>query len=262
MSKKEKNLRSELKQKLKNRQLIFGGWVSFSHPSITEIFSEINLDFMAIDIEHSTINFEQTQRIISSSQGLNVPCLPRPVSYSNDIIKPILDSGADGLIIPTVNNKADVDQIINNMKYPTIGKRTYGINRAQSYGFETNNYFESWNKTSNLIVQIETKEGVENIEEILSSSWVDGVMIGPYDLSGSYGKPGDLNHPDVINASKTIVKYAQTHKKSCGTQISDPNDENVKKLVDFGYNFIILSSDLFILYNWAKQMDKIINKFS
>ena len=99
--------RIDLKKKFLNRDNLFGGWVSFGHPSITEIFTNANFDFLAIDMEHSTISLNEAQRIISSSQAGNLPCLPRPVSHSNDWFKPILDSGADGLILPTVENEKE-----------------------------------------------------------------------------------------------------------------------------------------------------------
>ena len=97
---------------------MFGGWVSYSHPSITETFARMHIDFIAIDMEHSTISSDEAQRIISSSQGLNIPCLPRPVSHSNDIFKPILESGSDGLIVTSVENTKQLELIINNFQLP------------------------------------------------------------------------------------------------------------------------------------------------
>ena len=94
--------RLSLKEKLRNREQLFASWVSYAHPSITETFAMAGFDFMAIDMEHSTITTEQAQRIISASQGQGVPCFPRPVSHSNDWIKPLLESGADGMIIQMV----------------------------------------------------------------------------------------------------------------------------------------------------------------
>ena len=82
--------RAELKRKFRNREKMFAGWVSFSHPSITETFCRADFDFMAIDMEHSTISLEEAQRIIAASQSEGVPCLPRPVSHSNDWIKPYI----------------------------------------------------------------------------------------------------------------------------------------------------------------------------
>jgi 2-dehydro-3-deoxyglucarate aldolase len=96
---------SNLKSKLANREIVFGAWMSFAHPSIAEIFSSGDFDFLAIDMEHTTISLEQAQRIIAASQSFGVPCFPRPVSHSNDWIKPLLDSGADGIIAPLVNSR-------------------------------------------------------------------------------------------------------------------------------------------------------------
>ena len=110
-------LTSNLKQRLNARELIFGSWVSFSHPSITEIFASHKFDFLAIDMEHGTINLDQAQRIIAASQYYKVPCLPRPVSHSNDWIKPLLESGADGLIAPMVNSKIELNGLIDNVKF-------------------------------------------------------------------------------------------------------------------------------------------------
>ena len=86
---------NKLKSKFQNREITFGAWVSFAHPSITEIFAAHSFDFLAIDMEHTTISLEQAQRIIAASQSFDVPCLPRPVSHSVEWIKPLLDSGAD-----------------------------------------------------------------------------------------------------------------------------------------------------------------------
>ena len=116
-----------LKQKLRNRERLFASWVSFAHPSITETFSMAGFDFMAIDMEHSTISTEQAQRIIAASQAQGVPCLPRPVSHSNDWIKPLLESGADGILIQMVNNKEELEDLIQHIYYPPIGNRSYGV---------------------------------------------------------------------------------------------------------------------------------------
>eukprot|EP01136_Pigoraptor_vietnamica_P028449 Opistho-1_new@86023 len=122
--------RAALKQKLRNRERMFAGWVSYAHPSITETFARAGFDFMAIDMEHSTISLAEAQRIIAASQSEGVPCLPRPVSHSNDWIKPLIESGADGMLIQMVNTPEQVRALINDIKYPPVGKRSYGVNRA------------------------------------------------------------------------------------------------------------------------------------
>ena len=146
-------------------------------------------DFISIDMEHAPISLSSAQRIISITQGYNIPCLPRPVSHSNDFFKPLLDSGADGLVVQMIENIEEVKVISDFLKYPPTGKRTYGVNRAQAFGFQFDDYVNKWNEESIFIAQIESKAGVNNIEEITSHPSLDGVMIGPYDLSGSYGFP-------------------------------------------------------------------------
>lgn len=246
--------RAELKQKLRNRERLFAGWVSYAHPSVTETFARAGFDFMFIDMEHSTISIEQGQRIIAASQSEGVPCIPRPVSHSNDYLKPLLESGADGLLIQMVETPEQVQALIRDVKYPPIGRRTYGVNRAQAYGFDFDEYIQNWNSTSTFMLQIESIKGVENIDQLLSFDEVDGVMIGPLDISGSLGVPGQTTHPLVIEASRKVIKACERHGKSCGTQVADANPASVKALFDLGYNYAILGSDLFVLWKWATQM--------
>ena len=253
--------RSKLKNSLKDRSIIFGGWISYDHPSIAETFALTGFDFISIDMEHAPISLSSAQRIISISQAYKVPCLPRPVSHSNDFFKPLLDSGADGLIVQMVETLEEVEKISKFLKYPPIGKRTYGVNRAQSYGLNFNKYVENWNSESILIIQIESKKGVNNIESILSHPSIDGVMIGPYDLSGSYGVPGDINNSKVVDACEKVLKACKKYNKSCGTQLANPTRITIEEAIKKDYTFIILGSDLFVLSNWSKNISQEIMKF-
>ncbi|MCX5847522.1 MAG: aldolase/citrate lyase family protein [Deltaproteobacteria bacterium] len=251
-------IRSALKEKLRRRERLFAGWVSYAHPSITETFARAGLDFIAIDMEHSTISLEQAQRIIAASQSEGVPCLPRPVSQSNDWIKPLLESGADGLLVQMVNTAEEIETLIGHLKYPPVGRRSYGVNRAQAYGFDFDSYIQNWNETSTFIIQVESIQAVENIEELLAFDEVDGVMIGPYDISGSLGVPGQTSHQLVIEASRKVIAACERRGKSCGTQVADATIESVKAIFDLGYTYAILGSDLFVLWKWAEQMQGLI----
>jgi len=232
--------------------------VSFGHPSITEIFAQGPFDFLAIDMEHSTINLEQAQRIIAASQAFGKPCLPRPVSHSNDYIKPLLDSGADGLIAPLVSSNSEVVSLLEKIKFPPQGKRSFGVNRAHNYGLNFDNYISTWNQNSIFIPQIETREAVENIESIIENEQVDAVMVGPYDLSGSFGFPGEINHPQVVEAQQKIISACTKKGKSCGTQVKIFSEAEVKNTISLGYNLIFSSSDLFILADWTQSASKIV----
>ncbi len=250
--------RKVLKEKLQRRERLFAGWVSYAHPSITETFARAGFDFIAIDMEHSTISVEQAQRIIAASQSEGVPCLPRPVSHSNDWFKPLLESGADGLLVQMVNTPEEIEAIIGHLKYPPVGRRSYGVSRAQAYGFDFDSYIQNWNETSTFIIQVESIQAVENIEKLLAFDEIDGVMVGPYDISGSLGVPGQTSHPLVIEASRKVIAACERFGKSCGTQVADASQGSVQALFDLGYTYAILGSDLFVLWKWAEQMQGLI----
>ncbi|MDO8571547.1 MAG: aldolase/citrate lyase family protein [bacterium] len=253
--------RRNLKRKLRNREKIFGAWVSFAHPSITEIFVHIGVDFLAIDMEHSTIDQAQAQRIIAACQGQGVPCLPRSVSHGNEMIKPLLDSGADGMIVPMVSTLEELNQITALCKFPSQGKRSFGVSRAQGYGFYFDEYVKTWNETSSLVIQIESQDGVKNIEKLVAHDAVDGVMIGPYDLSGSLGVPGQIHHPLVAGAAEKVIKVCARYGKACGTHLVDVDQQSIEQAFTSGYTFVILSSDLFVLWKWGERTRELIVQY-
>ena len=255
-------LNKKIKKKFRDRNIIFGGWMSFADPGIAELFSSINLDFVAIDMEHTSISLEQAKNIISNCNLYNKPCFPRPSSCEKNSLKPILDIGSNGLIATTIESCDDVENCLNSFKYSPIGKRSYGVNKAQNYGLAEKEYFKNWNNCSSLILQIETVKGVNNLEEILVNfkKNIDGIMIGPYDLSGSMGIPGNLNSPQVLRAERYIVNLCKKNKVSCGTQLSTFDKKIIKNKIKFGYNFLILGSDLFILKNWCLNTNKYIKQ--
>ena len=246
---------SNVKTKLRKREPVFGAWTSLAHPQITEMFASImKPDFVGIDVEHSTINLGEGQRIIAAGQSHGIPVFPRVASHNGEQIRRYLDSGADGIIVPMVNTPKEVDQIIQWIKYPPIGKRSYGVARAQGYGAQFEDYTKSWNEQSIFIIQIESIEAVEAADALLASDHVDGVMIGPYDISGSLGIPGKLNDAKVLRACDRVIEACARHNKACGTQATEPNDTHVKKIFDAGYTFVVLGSDIFLMWKWSEEM--------
>tara|TARA_Y100000031_G_scaffold44433_2_gene50892 strand:+ start:3856 stop:4722 length:867 start_codon:yes stop_codon:yes gene_type:complete len=243
--------RKALKNKLRNRERVFAGWTSFGHPSISEIIARSGIDFLGIDLEHSTINQEQSQRIIAACQAIGTLCFPRIASHNNEMMKRVLDSGADGIIVPMVSSSDEVQNFIDWLKYPPHGKRNFGVSRAQGYGLDYEEYVESWNASSSLILQIESIEGVNNVDAILQFDEIEGIMIGPYDLSGSLGIPGQLENPLVKEAAMKVVDACEQYGKSCGIHLVEPNQNQVEDAFNSKYTFVVLSSDLFLLWKWS-----------
>ena len=219
------------------------------------------VDFLGIDIEHSTISQEQSQRIIAACHAGGIPCLPRVATHNLESIKRLLDSGADGIIVPNVETTNQVEQLIKAIKYPPLGTRGFGVARAQGYGHEFEEYTTKWNDSSILIIQIESISAVENIDKLLQFDEVDGAMVGPYDISGSLGIPGQIDHKKVMEAGQLVVKACEKYGKACGTHDIDPTLESVKSSLDSGYTFVILASDVFILWRWGERMQDLINSF-
>ena len=261
MDNNDLDIRYSLRKKLQSRQPVFAGWTSLAHPSITEMFCRTGFNFIGIDIEHSTISQEQSQRIIAACHANGINCLPRIASHNGEMIKRLLDSGADGIIVPMVSTPGEVEQIIDWCYYPPDGKRSFGIARAQGYGFDFDQYVQQWNSSCSVIIQIESVQGVENIDELLAYDQIQGAMVGPYDLSGSLGVPGELNHSLVIEASKKVVEACSRHGKACGTQIIEPNEKNIQLAFDSGFTFTVLASDIFALWKWSENTARLISRF-
>ncbi len=251
-------MKRDLKKRLRAREPLFGCWTSIGHPSITEIFAKSGADFIGIDLEHSTISQEQAQRIIAASQAGGVPCLPRLSSHNPEQARRLLDSGADGVLVPNVATEEEVGRIADWCLYPPEGKRGYGVARAQGYGFDFKRYTSGWNRRGVVMIQIESIAGVQAAEELLAHPAVDGAMVGPYDISGSLGIPGQLDHPRVQEACARVILACRKQGKACGTQVVEPTPARVKAALRRGYTFVMLGSDVFILWKWSEAMGKII----
>ena len=252
--------RGSFKNRIRSGQVVYGGWTSLGHPSIAEMLCAAGFDFIGIDMEHSTLSLAQAQRVITAAQATGTASLPRVSSHNGEQIRRLLDAGADGIIVPNVESASQVEKILSWCKYPPLGQRSFGVARAQGYGFRFDEYVRSWNNRSVLIPQIESVRGVEAAEEILCNPQVDGAMIGPYDISGSLGIPGQLEHPRVRKACEQILKVCRRLGKACGTQIVDPNPQRIKQAVSAGYHFVVLSSDIFLLWKWGEQVRRWIRR--
>jgi len=250
-----------LKDQLRSRTIpTFGAWTSLGHPSITEIFTRSGVDFVGIDLEHSTISQEQTQRIIATAHAGGAVCLPRVASHNGEQIQRVLDSGAGGILVPNVSSVEEIRRLVEWVKYPPMGKRSFGVARAQGYGFDFDQYTQNWNERSILLIQIESIQSVEIAPELLAHDAVDGVMIGPYDISGSLGVPGQLQHPRLTQACSRVILAARQLGKACGTQIVEPTPESVSAAFSEGYTFVVLASDIFVLWKWSERMQQTIEQ--
>jgi len=239
----------ELKTKLNERKVTLGTWITLSHTGIAEILGECHFDWLVIDMEHSVIELSEAQQliqVISLSGGIPLVRMP---DQSPTNIKRVMDAGAAGVLIPNVKTKAEAEAAVAAVKYPSLGSRGVGLARAQGYGMDFKNYEEWVNRGSIVILQIEHILGVKNLKEILSVSDVDAIIVGPYDLSGSIGKPGKLHDPDVERLINQIVEMASENGIAAGFHVVQPDLDEVEKRINQGFNFIGYSLDTIVLGN-------------
>ena len=191
-------LARKIKEQMRRGEPSIGSWMSMAHPSIAEILAMAGYDWIVIETEHTAIDVSEVLRlIIAIEQRGSVPLVR--LAWNDPIqAKAVLDSGAAGVLVPMVNTKADAELAVSMTKYPPLGSRGVGLARAQGYGINFDAYVTNANADTLLLVQIEHRDAVENIEQILSVTGIDGVFIGPYDLSLSLGIPGRLNHPNIL----------------------------------------------------------------
>lgn len=235
-----------------------GSWITLNNPSIAEIMSDCGFDWLCIDMEHSIIDYSEAQLLIATIQSKGIQAFVRVGENNNRIIKRVLDAGADGIIIPMVNNKEEAIKAINSVKYPPVGKRGVGLARAQDYGFGFDNYKNNIAGNIKLIVQVEHIDAISNLQEILSLDGIDGSFIGPYDLSGSMGKPGKYNDDDVITVIRNYEITAKKFDKLIGYHVIEPDHKLVEQKIKAGYNFIAFSLDTLFLGTIARnQLKKI-----
>ena len=234
-----------------------GSWITIGHPSIAEIMADAGFDWLCIDLEHTVTDYFEAQQLIMAIQGKGLKAFVRVGENNSRIIKRVLDAGADGIIVPFVNTANDAISAVNSIKYPPLGKRGVGLSRAQGYGFDFENYRDNKVRNIKLIVQIEHIDGILNLDSILQIEGVDGTFIGPYDLSGSLGKPGDWENKEVKDALNLYEEKVKKYNKLIGYHVVEPNYHLVIEKINKGYNFIAFGFDALFLGTKIREELKI-----
>jgi 2-keto-3-deoxy-L-rhamnonate aldolase RhmA len=241
-----------LKERLSRRELTFGSWITLAHPGIAEIMAGAGFDWLTVDMEHSAIGIADAQRLIQVIELAGVVPLVRVGDNDPVIIKRVMDAGAHGVIVPMVNSRSDAQRAVAAVYYPPRGNRGVGLARAQGYGADFEGYRKRSEERSVVIVQVEHIDAVNNLEAILSTDGVDGFIVGPYDLSGSLGVPGQFYHPDVVSALDRIREVSTSMKPAPGFHSvpSDPSAAAAK--IHEGYRFVGYSLDILLLGDAAR----------
>lgn len=248
-------LKNELKLKLKNGKKPIGMFFDTASPYLMECLGRTGLDFVIIDNEHSPIEAETSAQLIRAAELSGLTPLCRVRDSSRPAILKLLDVGAQGLIIPNVHSVAQVEDIISYAKYYPIGQRGFCPSRKDGWGFdgpgsvpETMAYF---NAETLLIPQCETVGALSAIDEIASLSGVDGIFVGPYDLSISMGIPGQFDNPDFQAAIDRIISACRKASKFCIFFTGSP--EGVAAGFKMGFDGMTYSLDAAVFIDAVRE---------
>ncbi|GAK51272.1 putative 2,4-dihydroxyhept-2-ene-1,7-dioic acid aldolase protein [Candidatus Moduliflexus flocculans] len=233
----------QFRAQLRRKEVLVGMVTTLSSPEIAEMLAAAGYDWLFVDGEHGPFGTLELQRVMQAA-GRDMPCVVRIPIGEEWMIKQALDSGAAGILVPMVNSAEQAAQIVRWAKYPPMGTRGVGAARAHRYGLAFQEYVDSANDEIAVIVQAEHIEAVHHIEQIVEVAGIDAVFVGPYDLSASLGRTGDVTHPEVIAAIAQITAVCQ--RKGMPLGIFGANAAILRPYIQQGYTLIAASTDTMV----------------
>jgi 4-hydroxy-2-oxoheptanedioate aldolase len=243
-----------LKEKLNAGQATLGPFVGFPSPAITETMGWLGFDFVIIDCEHGPIDYETAENMIRAAELSNTTPLVRIGLNEQQHIQRYLEAGAQGVLIPLVNNAADAMKVVNSVKYPPLGKRGSFSGRSAHFGVGAGpEYFTTANEEIFVAIQIETPEAIENADEIIATSGVDAVFLGPGDLSLNFGIPGQMEHEKVVTTIEALVKKIIAAGMHPGTLGNHP--AHAKFWHERGVNWLVSSATRHLIAGGSDYLD-------
>jgi 4-hydroxy-2-oxoheptanedioate aldolase len=243
--------RPSFKERLSTGKQLVGTFIQTPHPVATEFAGKLGFDFLLIDTEHSAMRIETVQSMLQSLAATPTYAIIRIPSIRPEHIASSLDAGADAIVVPQVRTVKDVVQVQNAALYPPEGKRGIGPGRATDFGLRIQEKKDAPNKDIVVVIQIETKEALDHLDELLAVTFYDMVFVGPGDLSMNLGIFGEFSHPLLTGETERVFRRAKECRKKTG--IFAPNVEFALKWLEAGVDLVTLSSDLGLLAQSAKK---------
>lgn len=244
-------MRQPFRTRLAAGELLVGPIVTLPAPEVAELLAGLGFDWLFVDMEHSPLDVGDVQALLQGA-GADCSVLVRVPAGEAAWIKKVLDTGAAGIIVPQVHTAEQARRVVGLCKYPPEGTRGVGVARAHGYGNRFGQYIGTANGQVVVVVQAESAEAVRNIESIASVPGVDAVLVGPYDLSSSLGKPGELSDPDVQGAIAAITEGCLKTGTRLGAFGLD--SAAVRPFIEQGYTLIAAGIDTVFLSSAAKEV--------
>lgn len=194
---------SNLKARLKAGELLYGTLLTFGATEVADILAGAGFDWLFVDAEHGALDPRDVLMILQAVGG-RVPCLVRVPILDEAWIKRALDAGADGVIVPQVSTADQAERAVRYAHFAPRGTRGLGTSRANRYGNSMAGVLDRAREQTVVVVQAESGEAIKNIESIARVSDLDAVFVGPFDLSASLGRPGEVDHPEIRKAINRV----------------------------------------------------------
>ena len=227
-----------------------GGWLSIPHCFQAEVMAHTGLDWLCIDMQHGCIDYSDTVPMLTAISTTNVMPFVRVPWNEPAMIMKVLDAGAYGVIVPMVSNRAEAERAVAACRYPPVGIRSNGPNRVMQYAGA--DYQKYANDEVVCAVMIETAEGIEKMDEIISTPGVDAAYIGPTDLALALGLPPvmDNDEPKHIATVNRILETCKRHKKIAGMHTA--SSKFTQRYLDQGFQMVMLCTDRSAMSNYMK----------
>lgn len=238
------------KQRLRDKRLQVGLFVGLASHYSMEILASAGFDWLVIDAEHSPNNPASVLLQLQAAAPYPPQLLVRPMNHDPALIKQYLDIGAQTLLVPLVDDAAQAAALVRALRYPPQGIRGVASSMARAACWNgVQGYVRHANDEVCLVVQIETRRGLENLDEIVAVEGVDAAFIGPADLAASLGHLGDSGHPEVRAAIEAALKRIAASGKAAGVFVTDP--ALARHYRDCGASFIAVGGDTTLLRHAA-----------
>jgi 2-keto-3-deoxy-L-rhamnonate aldolase RhmA len=252
----------DIRQALVQRNLTIGSWLQLGSPGAAEILANAGYEWLGLDCEHTAASTEVIEQVSRAIHGRGPALLVRVTHCDTLEIRRALDVGANGIIVPLVESVDDARRAVAAAKYPPQGVRGYCFGRMNNWGVDFDSYAVQANNRTAVVLMIESRAGVENVDAIASVPGVDGLFIGPYDLSGSYGIVGQMDHPLMKEARQRILNAARKAGISAGAHLVKSTVETYQEAIQDGLTFICLDGDIIFLERAAHNGISYINHHS
>jgi 4-hydroxy-2-oxoheptanedioate aldolase len=235
-----------IRKRVLNGESLIGTFLNLGSPAVAEIAGHTGFDWVLIDMEHGAGDENALHSQLLALSASQTAPIVRVASNNPVLFKRALDLGAAGIMIPWVNSAAEAEAAVSAMRYPPLGIRGVSSSvRAAGYGRDAKSYFQLANENLLTVVQIETKQAVDQAFEIAAVDGVDVLFIGPADLTASLGIPSQLDHPEFQAACDKILAACKKSGKKAGILLKDP--ARAQKALAAGFRFLAFSSDIAFL---------------